>query len=252
MPGFCTRLASICRAEVHQRHAHVHQTVMMHQTLQWHPLPAGKGGQLSFTKARAYHFRWAIGFCYVKKRYSNHQFQFSFQVHWMTVQYSSQGNWNMLKTCWEIYLTFVLLLVKSFQTLGCDLQCVWDQERYLLVVRQYISAQTSDQPWHFAAYLKQCTFVLGSAMVVASISETMQFCRHVRAFLLAEWGNKERGFVCQMSLSVQSVHTTLSPLLCLSGGDTFTRSWPYFGFVIDCELANNNNCLKAKALHNRG
>ena len=49
MPGFCTRLASICRAEVHQRH--VHQTVMVHQTLQWHPPPAGKGGQLSFTKA---------------------------------------------------------------------------------------------------------------------------------------------------------------------------------------------------------
>ena len=32
-------------------------------------------------------------------------------------------------------------------------------------LRQYISAQTPDQPWHFAAYLKQCTFVLGSAMV---------------------------------------------------------------------------------------
>lgn len=175
---------------------------------------------------------------------TNSNFHFKF-FEWQC-HHSSQGNWNMSKTRWEIYFTFVLLLVKSFQTLGCDLQCVWDQERYLLVVRQYISAQTSDQPWHFAAYLKQCTFVLGSAMVVASISETMQFCRHVRAFLLVEWGNKERGFVCQMSLSVQSVHTTLSPLLCLSDGDTFTRSWPYFGFVIDCELANNNNCLKAK------
>ena len=238
MPGICTRLASICRAEVDQSHAHMHQTVVVHQTLQWHQPAAGKGGQLSFTKAnisfQVSHWLWLRHWlnldAIAATDFAKEVFQSPIPI-FISSSLNDSTIWlkellESFKTYWEIYFTFVLLLVKGFQTLGCDLQCVWDQERYLpsAVVKQYISAQTPDQPWHFAAYLKQCTFVLGSAMVVASISETMQFCRHVRAFLLAEWGNKERGFVCQMSLSVQTVHTTLSlPPLSLLWWDVHSQ-----------------------------
>ena len=45
-----------------------------------------------------------------------------------------------------------------------------------------------------------------------------------------------------MSLSVCAAvaYIPLSPCLCLSSADTSPRSWPYFGFVIYCELATNH------------
>ena len=58
--------------------------------------------------------------------------------------------------------------------------------------------------WHFCS--------VTAATVVAGISETMQSCHHVRAFLYSKWGSEERSFVSQMSLSLR---TTLCLLLCL-------------------------------------
>ena len=173
MPSFCTRLASICSTR--RCSPDMPACARLHQTAIWRIRPCNG----------IHHQRGRRPTFFQKSRTNDFR--------------QSIGKLALA------------LLVKSFQTLCGDL--LWGQERYPPpVVRQYIAAQTPDQPWHFAAYLKQCTFVLGPAMVVASISETMQFCRHVRAFLRTEWGNEERGFVCQMSLSlsVQSEQTPVS------------------------------------------
>ena len=70
--------------------------------------------------------------------------------------------------------------------------------------------------WHFCS--------VTAATVVAGISETMQSCHHVRAFLYSKWGSEERSFVSKC-LSLSSNHSlsfTLSPC-----ADTITHSWTY-------------------------
>ena len=80
--------------------------------------------------------------------------------------------------------------------------------------------------WHFCS--------VTAATVVAGISETMQSCHHVRAFLYSKWGSEERSFVSQMSLSLR---TTLCLLLCLPVLTQLQYSWTLFAFVKNTVLS---------------
>ena len=183
MPG--TRLASICRAEVDQSHAHMHQTAMVHQTLQWHPPAAGKGGQLSFTKANiSFQVSHCIG--YVTLIWSV-QGSLKEAFHWLNLDaiaatdfakevfqspipifISSSLNdstiWlkellESFKTCWEIYFTFVF---------GQKLSNTWLWPSVCVRPRK-VSAQCSGEAIHFCPDPRP-------AMALCGISETMHFC----------------------------------------------------------------------------
>ena len=188
----------------------LNQAVMAHQTC--NGIPTGKKGQLYLTKTFLSMIRLACLHC-------------------------TERPWNCFNTQAMLYVARCLCVT------GQKLSTTWRWP-------SEFSTLASPEPrpamalWGKSETMHFCV-VPTMVVVAASISGTMQFCHCVRAFLHTEWGNKDRGFVCQMSLSVHNhgnhQNHPLCPCLCLSHADTFTRScsWPYFGFAIDWELVNN-------------